>query len=130
MAGINEVNDSAYTLHVWQEPKSRDSKGRFNKGRVAWNRGKKWKEMYDDETIEHLKQHLRDVGVNSNRGKGFEHQWRPVIQMDEYGYRLHWYESSAHAARKLGINSRNIRAVCYGKRHSCGGFRWKFDERF
>jgi hypothetical protein len=50
--------------------------------------------------------------------------------MDEYGYRLHWYESSEAAARKLGVNARNIRQVCAGHRMHCGGFRWKWDERF
>ena len=103
----------------------------WNKGGVAWNRGKKWNEMFDAETIERLKKHLRELGKRAgNRGKGFEQLWRPVIQMDEYGNRLHWYQSSAHAARKLGLQARNIRAVCYGDRHRCGGFRWKFDEHF
>jgi hypothetical protein len=55
---------------------------------------------------------------------------KPVIQMDEYGNRLHWYTSSEAAARKLGIFGRNIRKVCNGERHTCGGFKWKWDERF
>lgn len=127
---MNEINDKAYTLHLDPETKKRNKKGQWNKGGVAWNRGMKWKDFFDDETIERLKQHLREVGGRGNRGKGFEQRWRPVIQMDEYGDRLHWYESSEAAARKLGLQGRNIRAVCYGDRPRCGGFRWKFDERF
>ena len=132
---MQENNDSAYTLnlnnvHLPETPK-RNRKGQWNKGCVAWNRGKKWNEMFDAETIERLKKHLRELGKRAgNRGKGFEQLWRPVIQMDEYGNRLHWYQSSAHAARKLGLQARNIRAVCYGDRPRCGGFRWKFDEHF
>jgi hypothetical protein len=129
---MNEVNDSAYTLNLnnVRVPRQKDEKGRWNKGGKPWNFGKKWKDMFDDATIERLKKHLREVGSRGNRGKGFEHMWRPVIQMDEYGNRLHWYKSSAHAARKLGLQARNIRAVCYGDRPRCGGFRWKFDEQF
>lgn len=131
---MTEVNDSAYTLnlnnvHLPQVPQ-RSKKGQWNKGGVAWNRGKTWDEMFDKETQERLKQHLREIAGSGNKGKGFKHLWRPVIQMDEEGNRLHWYESSVHAARKLGITARNIRAVCYGDRPRCGGFRWKFDERF
>lgn len=127
---MNEINDKAYTLHLDPETKKRNKKGQWNKGGVAWNRGMKWKDFFDDETIERLKQHFREVGGHGNRGKGFEQRWRPVIQMDEYGNKLHWYQSSTHAARKLGLQDRNIRAVCYGDRPRCGGFRWKFDERF
>ena len=132
---MNEVDDKAYTLNLdnvrLPEKPQRNRKGQWNKGGVAWNRGKKWNEMFDAETIERLKKHLRELGKRAgNRGKGFEQLWRPVIQMDEYGNRLHWYQSSAHAARKLGLQARNIRAVCYGDRPRCGGFRWKFDEHF
>ena len=127
---MNEINDKAYTLHLEPETPQRDTKGRWNRGGKAWNRGMKWEDMFDKKTIERLKKHLREVGSRGNRGKGFEHMWRPVIQMDEYGNRLHWYQSSAHAARKLGLEARNIRAVCYGDRPRCGGFRWKFDEQF
>ena len=132
---MNEVDDKSYTLDLSNvrlpETPQRNKKGQWNKGGVAWNRGKKWTEMFDAETIERLKQQLRDNNKNrGNRGKGFEQLWRPVIQMDEYGNRLHWYKSSEHAARKLGLQGRNIRAVCYGKRPRCGGFRWKFDENF
>ena len=81
------------------------------------------------ETIERLKKHLREVGSTGNKGKGFNNG-RPVIQMDEDCNRLHWYASSSSAARKLGLIARNIRAVCYGDRPRCGGYRWKFDERF
>ena len=127
---MQEVKDSAYTLHLPQEVKQRNKKGQWNKGAVAWNKGMTWDDFFDKETQERLRQHLKEVGAHGNRGKGFEHQWRPVIQMDEYGNRLHWYQSSAHAARKLGLNARNIRAACYGDRNRCGGFMWKFDEIF
>ena len=128
---MKEVNDSAYTLNLAnvQLPPPRSKKGQWNKGGVAWNRGKTWDEMFDKETQERLRQHLRSICHNGRAGKGHPHP-KPVIQMDEYGNRLHWYESSEKAAKKLGLIGRNIRAVCYGDRPRCGGFRWKFDEHF
>ena len=149
---MNEVDDKAYTLnlnnvHLPEKPQ-RNRKGQWNKGGVAWNRGKKWNEMFYNSSLPtaqdamtrtyELAKALRNICNNDselgkragNRGKGFEQLWRPVIQMDEYGNRLHWYQSSSHAARKLGLQARNIRAVCYGDRPRCGGFRWKFDEHF
>lgn len=71
--------------------------------------------------------------AKSAHKNGYSHKpthSKPVIQMDEYGNRLHWYESSEAAARKLGLHGRNIRKVCDGERNFCGGFRWKWDERF
>ena len=131
---MNEINDSAYTLNLNNvhiaETKPKSKKGQWNKGGVAWNRGKKWTETFSPETIERLKKHLREISYKGNRCKGFEKRWRPVIQMDEYGNRLHWYASSSHAARKLGLQCRNIRKVCSGERSHCGGFRWKYDENF
>lgn len=131
---MNSVNDKAYTLdlsHVrLPEIPQRSKKGQWNKGGVAWNKGKSWDDFFDKETQERLKEHLREIAGKGNKGRGFEKKWRPVIQMDEYGNRLHWYKSSNHAARKLGLQGRNIRRVCYGERQTCGGFRWKFDENF
>lgn len=123
------MDDSAYTLYLERENPQRDKKGRWNKGGVAWNRGKTWDEMFDKETQERLRKHLREVAGKGCAGCGNMHP-KPIIQMDEYGNRLHWYESSAAAERKLGICGRNIRKVCDGERNFCGGFRWRWDERF
>lgn len=120
------MNDEAFTLHIAPMEKRR---GKFKDGNIPWNRGKTWDDMFDKETQERLREHLRKVAKLGNAGKGHPHP-KPVIQMDEYGNRLHWYESSVAAGKKLGVHPRNIRAVCYGDRPRCGGFRWKFDEIF
>ena len=84
-----EVDDSAYTLHLENVklPPPRSKKGQWNKGGVAWNRGKTWNEMFDKETQERLREHLRSICHNGCAGKGHPHP-KPVIQMDEYGNRL------------------------------------------
>lgn len=128
---MQEIKDGAYTLRIPYAPvdKNRTTKGTWRKGGVAWNKGRKWEDIYSEETQKKLRAHLKKINAVGREKRGCAHP-RPVIQMDENGERLHWYESSAAAARKLGIQERNIRAVCYGKRKRCGGFRWKFDEHF
>ena len=118
-----------YELYLPPQTAQRNKKGQWNKGRTAWNHGKTWDEMFDKETQERLRKHLRDIAGKGCAGCGNMHP-KPVIQMDEYGERLHWYESSEAAARKLGLQGRNIRKVCDGERNFCGGFRWRWDERF
>lgn len=122
-----DINDKAYTLYI--EPEIQVKKKKAH--RTAWNKGLTWNDMFDENTRKAMKERMSNLSGSKagNRGKGFNVS-RPVIQMDEFGNRLHWYESSNHAARKLGISGRNIRSVCYGEREHCGGFRWKFDEIF
>lgn len=121
------MNDSAYTLHLDYIPKT---KGKFKKGNIPWNKGKSWnKQGITGEERERRLAKLQEGNRNRIRSHKPVHS-KPVIQMDEYGYRLHWYESSEAAARKLGITGRNIRKVCDGERNFCGGFRWRWDERF
>ena len=122
------MNDEAYTLHLDYVPKK---KGTFQKGNTPWNKGLSWKEQgWTDERKEKVLAQLK-INKSKNKYKNCaEHFKKPVIQMDEYGNRLHWYESSEAAARKLGIAGRNIRKVCDGERHTCGGYYWCWDERF
>ena len=122
------MNDSAYTLHI--EPEIKKNRGFFRKGNIPWNKGMSWDEQgWTKERREKVIAQLR-INKAKNPYKHKSPNARPVIQMDEYGERVHWYESSEAAARKLGVNGRNIRMVCGGHRKHCGGYRWKWDERF
>jgi hypothetical protein len=122
------MNDEAYTLHLDYTQKTKST---FKKGNIPWNKGLSWeKQGYTEERKEKV---LAQLKVNMSKNKyenTAEHLKKPVIQMDEYGNRLHWYESSEAAARKLGLQGRNIRKVCDGERNFCGGYRWCWDERF
>ena len=122
------MNDSAYTLHLDYIPKT---KGTFQKGHTPWNKGLSWEQQgWTDERKEKVLAQLK-VNMSKNKYENCaEHLKKPVIQMDEYGNRLHWYASSEAAARKLGLQGRNIRKVCDGQRNFCGGYRWCWDERF
>ncbi len=122
------MNDSAYTLHLDYVPKT---KGTFKKGHTPWNKGKSWEQQgWTKERREKVVEQLRKNMSKNKYENTAEHLKKPVIQMDKYGNRLHWYASSEAAARKLGLHGRNIRKVCDGERNFCGGYRWKWDERF
>lgn len=122
------MNDGAYTLYI--EPK-KSQRGRFEKGRTPWNKGLSWNEQgFTEERKQKVIATLRENRKKNDYKKSADHLKHPVIQMDEYGNRLHWYESSEAAARKLGLHGRNIRKACDGERNSCGGFRWKWDKVF
>ena len=123
------MNDSVYTLHI--DPPKKRKAGQHKEGYHAWNRGLSWEQQgWTDERKEKVLAQLK-VNMSKNKYENCaEHFKKPVIQMDEYGNRLHWYESSEAAARKLGITGRNIRKVCDGERNFCGGYRWCWDERF
>lgn len=39
-------------------------------------------------------------------------------------------DTGARVMAFIGLQGRNIRKVCDGERHTCGGYCWKWDERF
>ena len=123
------MNDLAYTLHI-DHPKKRKA-GQHKEGYHAWNKGLSWEQQgWTEERKQKIIAQLRENRKKNDYSKTADHLKHPVIQMDENGNRLHWYESSEAAARKLGVQGRNIRKVCDGQRHFCGGYRWRWDERF
>jgi hypothetical protein len=122
------MNDEAYTLHLDYIPKTKST---FKKGNIPWNKGLSWKQQgWTEERIRKVTEQLRINKSKNTYTNTSEHLKRPVIQMDEDGNRLHWYPSSEAAARKLGLQGRNIRKVCDGERRHCGGYMWSWDERF
>ena len=124
------MNDSAYTLHLEPANKKRP-KGYFPKGNVPWNKGLSWEEQ---GIVGEEAKRRKEAFHKAAHKNGYSHKTpknaRPVIQMDDYGNRLHWYASSEVAARKLGLHGRLIRRVCDGQREHTGGFRWRWDDRF
>jgi hypothetical protein len=120
--------DSAYTLYLAPITKR---KGRFKKGNIPWNKGMTWEEQgIVGEEARKRKEAFVNAARKSVRSHKTPKNSHPVIQMDEYGNRLHWYASSEAAARKPGLHGRLIRKVCDGQRLHTGGYRWRWDERF
>lgn len=123
LANIQEKNVGELYL-----PQERND-GRFKKGHKTWNKGKTWDDMgISKETQRIMRENLaKYIGKGNPNIAGSNS--RPVIVYDDYGNKCHWFKSSSHAARKLGLQARNIIRSCrVGYR--CGGFNWRYDERF
>lgn len=68
---------------------------------------------------------IRFLGRKS--AKGNPKVCKPVCKLDLEGNVLETYESTREADRANGING--VYRVCKGERYSCGGFRWKYQEK-
>lgn len=54
---------------------------------------------------------------------------KQVIQMDTSGNVINTFSSVKEAGEKIGINYKNISAVCHNQRKSAGGYFWKLIEK-
>lgn len=101
--------------------------GRFLKGHIPHNKGKKWSEWMDGRK----QRKVRRIASQNIHGRPDIGGWnkRAVIMLDDEGNRA-YFESSAEAGRATGIIARNIRYVCDKKRKHAGGYRWFwFDDK-
>lgn len=99
--------------------------GRFLKGITPHNKGKKWEEWMDKETIERVrKTALKNLRPNYNLSANR----RAVVALkDNKLYKV--YPSILDAAHSLGMNNgSNISACCKGKRKHVAGLRWFYEE--
>jgi hypothetical protein len=76
-------------------------------------------------------QELREIMLNlfvSAHDNYFDRnqQKKRVAKMDLSGNIISTFESEKEAARLTGISHYNISRVANGRRHSTGGFKWKF----
>lgn len=76
------------------------------------------------ENMQHaFKNHLivRKKGKDSSKAK-------KVNQYSLTGKFIRQWDCIADVTRKLGIRGYNISGCCKGKRHTAGGFKWKYPE--
>lgn len=99
--------------------------GRFLKGRVPHNKGKKMSDYLDEETIKKCKEAgLKNLKSNRNLGG-----WNKRAVVAIYDERVvGWFPSASEAARKVGVSSASIRNVCYGLRKRVCGFEWRYED--
>lgn len=112
-------------LHIPIERPQRNAvNGRFLKGHVPHNKGKKWSDYMDMRKVKRIKRiALQNLRPNADIG-GWNK--KAVVAIDDDGNIAGWFESSFDAMKKTGIHHRNIRKVCNGGRGKAGGFRWEF----
>jgi hypothetical protein len=102
-------------------PQKQRKNGRFVKGMTPHNKGKKWCEWMDGRKQRKVRKCLIHTGNPILPG------WnkKQVVGISIDG-KACVFESSKDVERKLGIESRNVRGCCEGKRNLAGGlfFMW------
>lgn len=117
---------------LWIEPsfafKRRNrERGRFTKGHVPWNKGKKaW--TTDDQAKRMIAMENFKLGQKSRHSRGGDYCAKPVICYDADGKYVALYKSITHASIATGIERRNIAFTCAGRRHLAGGYQWRLAE--
>lgn len=51
---------------------------------------------------------------------------RAVVQVDEEGNEIKWFESISDASKQQGISSANLIHCLKGRRKTCAGYQWKY----
>lgn len=98
-------------------------KGRFRKGNVPHNKGKKWSEWMDGRKRNKV---LKGLQRNGRKDIGGWSAKKIVCVKD--GKVVGSFAHSNEAQEKTRIESRNIRSVCAGKRKTAGGFQWFYEN--
>ena len=116
----------SFELYIERERPQRNAvNGRFLKGHVPHNKGKKWNEWMDMRKSKNIKR----IGIKNLHGRKDVGGWnkQPVFAINKNGDTVGWFASSLDAERKTGICARNIRNVLEGKRKHAGGYQWVKD---
>lgn len=94
--------------------------GRFVKGSIPHNKGKKWEDYIDKDRIVEL----RKKASESIRKNGVQHPFkaRPVICIDKDGNHQ-YYESMTSAAKAIGTTMEYLWKGCHGVVKTVKGYR-------
>lgn len=107
-------------------PKFNPKTGRFLKGNVPHNKGKKWNDYMDMRKARKVKR----IGMLNLRGRSDIGGWNKKQVIGIKNGRFSVFESATKAANLLQIERRNISHCCEGKRKHCGGVRWFFEKDY
>lgn len=94
--------------------------GRFIKGSIPHNKGKKWSDYLPVETQKKILSGLRRNGNSKIGGLNAI----PVVGIKNGKTRF--FKSGKQAGETLGIHQRNINSCCHKKRKTAGGYEWYF----
>lgn len=77
---------------------------------------------YSNETRERMSKNHADVSGAKNPSA------RKVVQLSEDGEIIARYSYAKEASDKLSVDLSAIIACCRGRKKTCGGFRWRYEE--
>lgn len=113
-------------LHISPKRPTRNfMNGRFLKGHIPFNKGKKWSDYMDMRKAKKIKR----IGLKNLVRNCEIAGWnaKPVVAIE--GKKLIGvYSSASEAGRKTGICGRNIISCCSGKRKHAGGYQWFWEN--
>lgn len=108
-----------------KRPNRDPTTGRFHKGSLPHNKGRKASEYMTPEGLANsIRMGRKNLKPNKNLGG---HNKKAVIAITDEGKVVGWFDSAEDAGRKIGVSGSAIRNVCYGYRKKAGGFKWKYD---
>lgn len=116
-----------FELYIPPQQHTRNAvNGRFMKGHIPFNKGKKWTDYMDMRKAKRVKRIGMKNMIPGNKTTSSRNA-KPVVAILD-GKIKGIYRSSYHASRLTGICSCSIRLCCSKKRKSAGGYKW-FWER-
>lgn len=115
-------------LYIEPERKTTNAvTGRFLKGHVPHNKGKKWSEWMDMRKTKRVKR-IAKKNLRPNMNIGGWNK-RKVIAIDDKTGKWYVFESSQDAARKTGASAGLIRRCCRKANvHHHHGLRWFWEN--
>lgn len=85
--------------------------------------------VFKRECTEETREKLRKAMLGKPRPESLKKKLgRPVLQLDFNDNIIKEYYSLQDASKSLGVWRQNIRHVCVGNTHSCGGFKWQYKD--
>ena len=102
--------------------------GQFLNGHIPFNKGKKWSDYLDMRKARKIKKNL-ELGRKQSNPSIAGWNRKKVIGIKDHKI-IGVFDSSNDAGRKLGIQARNIRSCCAGKRKTCGGVLWYWERNY
>lgn len=100
--------------------------GRFLKGSIPHNKGKKW----DDYIPSHKRESMiKGLALGRTGNPNIAGCNAKKVVAIKSGRLQGVFQSSNDAKRKTGICARNIRNCCSGKRKHAGGYQWVLGKR-
>lgn len=113
-------------LYIPEERHTRNRvNGRFLKGHIPFNKGKKWSDYMDMRKAKRVKKYL-ELGRSGNPNIGGCNA-RKVVAVKN-GRLMGVFASAMEVERKTGIRHENISKCCRGERKRAGGFQWFFEN--
>ena len=115
-----------FELFIEPERPQRNKKyGRFLKGHVPHNKGKRWEDYMDMRKAKRLKR-IGMMNLNGNMKLGGWNK-KPCVRIDSEG-NFKVYQSIEEAGKANGVYSTNICRCCKGKSKNAGGYRWFYED--